>query len=151
MATTLQQKLRVLRSRTFGYDPRRFLLARHRPLQRRKAWQRARKKALRDACEICGEKSWIEERLTAKGLVRRMRNMLVVDHIIPERIVFYLQVGKPHRKVNLICLCSGCHSRKTNHEQYLWRGDMLHFLAALNQASWPMGRVEKALEAYGMG
>ena len=75
----------------------------------------------------------------------------MVDHIVPERIVFYLRAGNPHKQANLICLCSGCHSRKTSHEQYLWRGNMLHFLAALNRAGWPMGQVEKALEAYGMG
>ena len=151
MATTLREKVRMLRSRKFGYNPRRFLLARSRPLQRGKKWQRARKKALRDACEICGEKSWIEERLTVKGLFRHTRNMLVVDHVVPERIVFYLRAGNPHRSTNLICSCSCCHSRKTSYEQYLWRGDMLHFLAALNRAGWPMARVEKALEAYGMG
>ena len=83
-------------------------------------------------CQICG-------RPQQKG------QKLSVDHIIPYRLV------KENALVNLISICRApCHATKTQvAERCFLRGDMLGFLKGLREASWPMDKVDAAIEYWG--
>ena len=49
-------------------------------------------------------------------------------------------------------LCPSCHGKKRKAEDRLCnRTNIVGYLQEMNRIGFPMGRVEKALEAYGMG
>lgn len=77
-------------------------------------------------CQVCGK--------------AQTRPKLSVDHIVPFRLT------NANEPINLISLCPyPCHSRKTNAESKLLKGDVLGFKQRLNVLGWPMERVEAAL------
>ena len=80
-------------------------------------------------CQVCREK--------------KKMSQLHVDHIVPFRLV------NRNDAVNLISLCNRCHTRKTQMERYLLKGDMVSFKQKLNLRQWPMDRVEAALAWWG--
>jgi hypothetical protein len=76
-----------------------------------------------------------------------------VDHIVPYRLAvkYGAQDGiDPNHQDNLICLCRGCHARKTQSESRLLRGDMIGFRSDM-QTLIPSDRLEAALSLWGLG
>lgn len=75
-----------------------------------------------------------------------------VDHVIAARFIEQHQLGDPNASVNLVTLCAQCHPKKRKAENRLCnRTNILGWLQELNRIGFPMGRVVKALRAYGMG
>lgn len=83
-------------------------------------------------CQVCGKPE-------KKG------QKLDVDHIVPFRLV------QRNDMVNLLSICKApCHTSKTTGaENYFLKGDILAFRQKLNQAGWPMEKVNAAIEWWG--
>ena len=175
MATTLQQKLRRLRPRKLGRKPNRrkrcytkrcrnprawnqsrcysclrlrYSSRKELRKQKRKrpgsapsraGWQKARAAVSGGSCAICG----------APG---GKPGTHPIDHIIAARFIQRHELGDANSSENLVVLCASCHPKKRKAENRLCnRTNIVGWLQELNRIGFPMERVEKALEAYGMG
>lgn len=92
-----------------------------------------------DACELCG--AWLAD-------VDEGKHAGHVDHIVPEQFCFEYEVGDPHCRANLICLCEKCHGKKTAIEWRLHRADLVGYLGELRRLGWDMERVKRVLVLY---
>ena len=107
-------------------------------------WQRARKAVSGQPCAICGT---THGRLRRKGL----RSVFHVDHILAARLIQHHKLGDPHARVNLLTLCSRCHAKKRRAEDRLCnRTNIVGWLQELNRIGFPMERVRRAMEFYGI-
>lgn len=101
-----------------------------RPPRRGKEWRQARLAAETNFCEVPRCDAFLHEQLKDEVI----RKHPPIDHIVPELLLFSLNLIHPHDRVNLICLCKACHGRKKTVEDRLFRGDKMGFLAGLRSA-----------------
>ena len=112
---------------------------------RKLGWKKARLAALSTVCEVSGVSLLFEDESGGTHL-----SNLAIDHVIPERYVQDHPLG-PHARINLICLSFSEHAKKRAAEdQLLKAGDMLGYLQELTRLGWPMDRVHRALQFYGI-
>ncbi len=99
-------------------------------------------------CEHCGAEC-VERRIVGTNVY--VTYVGAVDHLVAERLILQLAPGMdPHDRVNLMCLQRVCHGIKIGADRLLCRGDKLGFLQRLRENGWPMDRVQRALEFYGI-
>jgi hypothetical protein len=73
------------------------------------------------------------------------------DHIVAARFVEWHKLGDPDAKVNLVTLCARCHPKKRRAEDRLCnRTNIVGWLQELNRIGFPMGKVKRAMEFYGL-
>lgn len=113
---------------------------------RRAQWTRERNRARREICEVCLRPTAFPD-LNEWG-EPITRNEAKVDHIVSERLIRLMKLGKPHTPQNLISLCQECHSKKTAIEWMLDSGNLLGFVSELKRLGWNLCRVKIAVLAY---
>ncbi|KKK82462.1 hypothetical protein LCGC14_2803150 [marine sediment metagenome] len=103
-------------------------------------WQRARKAVSGQPCAICGAKP------SPSGSVAHAS-----DHVIAARFLILNLLGDPNAAVNLVTLCRKCHPLKRRAENRLCnRTNIVGWLQELNRIGFPMERVKRAMEFYGI-
>jgi hypothetical protein len=81
----------------------------------------------------------------------RRFGLTAVDHCIAARFIEQHNLGDPNAAVNLVTLCASCHPKKRRAENRLCnRTNIIGWLQELNRIGFPMGRVRKAMDFYGM-
>ena len=101
-------------------------------------WGKVRAAVSGGCCAICGAP-------TVKSVAHHC------DHILPLRFVVEHKLGDPHAQVNIVLLCQKCHPKKRRAEDKLCnRTNIVGWLQELNRIGFPMERVKKAMEFYGM-
>ena len=76
---------------------------------------------------------------------------MACDHIIPARFVTQHQLGDPDAAINLVALCRNCHPKKRRAEDRLCnRTNIVGCLQELNRIGFPMHKVRKAAQFYGL-
>jgi hypothetical protein len=71
--------------------------------------------------------------------------------VIAARFIEQHNLGDPNARVNLVALCSRCHPKKRRAEDRLCnRTNIVGWLQELNRIGFPMGKVRKAMEFYGI-
>jgi hypothetical protein len=112
---------------------------------KKRGWDRKRQLGLTMMCELTG---YVFAAVKSRKSIVYVNR--IVDHIVPERLA--VETGKdPHARINLICIHANEHGRKRSAEdQLLKAGNMLHYLQELTRLGWPMDRVHRALNFYGI-
>lgn len=126
--------------------------ATHKKKPRRSEWNRNRVAVIPlhtdRRCPVCLTTPLWQVR--TQGACERLVFVGVVDHLIAERIVRKLKLGRPHDVTNLLAVCKVCHSRKTAIEKHLEAADLLRFQQEINALGWPALAVSNALRHYGL-
>jgi hypothetical protein len=105
-------------------------------------------KSRRMYCEVCGTR-YGQIRATASvtdAVFLKVKQ--VCDHLFPVKFLLRLKLD-PHVEVNMMSVCASCHGRKLKHEDKIFRGDVLGFMAGLNRIGYPVERVRAAAMHFG--
>lgn len=122
--------------------------ATHKKRPRRSEWIRNRAATIPDLgakCPVSGEPLW--QLVPGETFYKFLG---VVDHLVCERLVRSLKLGRPHALINLLAVSKSAHSKKTAIEKHLEASDLLRFRQEIKALGWPMERVDAALRHYGL-